>query len=85
MAASTAHGQKRRFVYIFLHCKKLHKNGCYILVIFPIVFFEFLDYYIQVQTAAGIQFMNGGFINYETESESVQDEVKNIVEIYFEK
>lgn len=55
------------------------------MVIFPIVFFEFLDYYIQVQTAAGIQFMNGGFINYETESESVQDEVKNIVEIYFEK
>lgn len=37
----------------------------------------------EIDPAAGIQF-TGGFINYETETEIVQDEIKNIVEIYFE-
>ncbi len=41
---------------------------------------------VEIDPSAGIQFTaNGGFINYETETDVVQDETKNIVEIYFEK
>ena len=38
---------------------------------------------VEIDPAAGIQF-DGGFINYETNTEVIQDDIKNIVEIYFE-
>lgn len=39
---------------------------------------------VQVDTDAAILFTPGGFIEYETFTEFIQDDVKNIVKIYFE-
>ena len=39
---------------------------------------------VEIDTTADIKFTSGGFIEYETETEFVQDDIKNIVKIYFE-
>jgi hypothetical protein len=38
----------------------------------------------EIDTNADIKFTDGGFVEYETLTEFVQDETKNIVRIYFE-
>ena len=39
---------------------------------------------VEIDTTADIKFTSGGFIEYETKTEFVQDDIKNIVKIYFE-
>lgn len=50
-------------------------------------FIEYLDgttlRTAEIDTNASILFTAGGFIEYETPTESIQDDAKNIVRIYF--
>lgn len=38
---------------------------------------------VEIDTTADIKFTSGGFVEYETPTEKVQDETKNLLYIFF--